>query len=294
MKRGCYFEFASVYSGEYDLLLGYLDDDFSVQDSGGKYKLITSEQFFNGEKYLYANECDEVLNFNIEMFRQNDEVIPETQLLQIKQWLFNQPTQWCKLKVYDTSEIASDIVYFCQLIPVEDIRDIQGYKGIRCSVQCNSPFGYKEVVTKSIAKTTSLQSDKKAMSLTIDCDIATQDTLPMVKIYTNKSTEYIYHNQGIIINKTNGTSMVIHNIQGSSTSNNITTVNCQSGVITNTLNQEQWLILGLKSFNADDGIAYTINSGLLKLDKGKNDLVFYGLAYKIEVLYRPTVRVGAF
>ena len=41
-------------------------------------------------------------------------------------------------------------------------------------------------------------------------------------------------------------------------------------------------------------MAYTINSGLLKLDKGKNDLVFYGLAYKIEVLYRPTVRVGAF
>ena len=132
------------------------------------------------------------------------------------------------------------------------------------------------------------------MNLTIDCDIATQDTLPMVKIYTNKSTEYIYHNQGIIINKTNGTSMVVHNIQGSGTSNNITTVNCQSGVITNTLNQEQWLILGLKSFNADDGITYTINSGLLKLDKGKNDLVFYGLAYKIEVLYRPTVRVGAF
>lgn len=290
MFRDCYFKYAGIYSGDYNLKLMYLDDTYNRRKTGGDYTTITDDNNFT-EQLLYGRK-NTPLTFNIEIIN-CDKDIPFEQMSEIRQWLFNQPSgQWNKFRIYD--EDYEDIIFYCVLIPNEDACDSQGYRGIRCSVQCNSPFGYKEVVTKSIAKTTSLQSDKKAMNLTIDCDIATQDTLPMVKIYTNKSTAYIYNNRGIIINKTNGTSMVVHNIQGSGTSNNITTVNCQSGVITNTLNQEQWLILGLKSFNADDGITYTINSGLLKLDKGKNDLVFYGLAYKIEVLYRPTVRVGAF
>lgn len=290
MFRDCYFEYAGVYSGDYNLKLMYLDDTYNRRKTGGDYTTITNDNNF-AEQLLYGKK-NTPLTFDIEIIN-CDKDIPFEQMGEIRQWLFNQPSgQWNKLRIYD--EDYEDIVFFCVLIPNEDACDSQGYRGIRCSVQCNSPFGYKEVVTKSISKFTSLQADKKAMNLTIDCDIATQDILPMVKIYTNKSTEYIYNNRGIIINKTNGTSMIIHNIQGNGTSNNTTTVNCQSGVVTNTLNQKQWLILGSQVFNADDGATYNLNSGLLKLDKGKNNLVFYGLAYKIEVLYRPTVRVGAF
>lgn len=290
MFRDCYFEYAGVYSGDYNLKLMYLDDTYNRRKTGGDYTTITNDNNF-AEQLLYGKK-NTPLTFDIEIIN-CDKNIPFEQMGEIRQWLFNQPSgQWNKLRIYD--EDYEDIVFFCVLIPNEDACDSQGYRGIRCSVQCNSPFGYKEVVTKSISKFTSLQADKKAMNLTIDCDIATQDILPMVKIYTNKSTEYIYNNRGIIINKTNGTSMIIHNIQGNETSNNTTTVNCQSGVVTNTLNQKQWLILGSQVFNADDGATYNLNSGLLKLDKGKNNLVFYGLAYKIEVLYRPTVRVGAF
>lgn len=290
MFRDCYFEYAGVYSGDYNLKLMYLDDTYNRRKTGGDYTTITNDNNF-AEQLLYGKK-NTPLAFDIEIIN-CDKDIPFEQMGEIRQWLFNQPSgQWNKFRIYD--EDYEDIVFFCVLIPNEDTCDSQGYRGIRCSVQCNSPFGYKEVVTKSISKFTSLQADKKAMNLTIDCDIATQDILPMVKIYTNKSTEYIYNNRGIIINKTNGTSMIIQNIRGNGTSNNITTVNCQSGVVTNTLNQEQWLILGSQVFSADDGAAYNLNSGLLKLDKGKNNLVFYGLAYKIEVLYRPTVRVGAF
>ena len=238
MFRDCYFEYAGIYSGDYNLKLMYLDDTYNRRKTGGDYTTITDDNNFT-EQLLYGRK-NTPLTFDIEIIN-CDKDIPFEQMSEIRQWLFNQPSgQWNKFRIYD--EDYEDIIFYCVLIPNEDACDSQGYRGIRCSVQCNSPFGYKEVATKSIAKTTSLQSDKKMMNLTIDCDIATQDTLPMVKIYTNKSTEYIYNNRGIIINKTNGTSMIVQNIQGNSTSNNITTVNCQSGVVTNTLNQEQWLV----------------------------------------------------
>ena len=151
MFRDCYFEYAGIYSGDYNLKLMYLDDTYNRRKTGGDYTTITDDNNFT-EQLLYGRK-NTPLTFDIEIIN-CDKDIPFEQMSEIRQWLFNQPSgQWNKFRIYD--EDYEDIIFYCVLIPNEDACDSQGYRGIRCSVQCNSPFRYKEGGTKIIAKTTS-------------------------------------------------------------------------------------------------------------------------------------------
>ena len=147
MFRGCYFEYAGQYSGDYNLMLYYIDDSMDKFDSGGKYDLIADTLPSTAESLLYGLKYSEnPLEFSIEIINP-DGAISMEQMRKIKTWLFGQDC-WKKLILKD--EDYSKYYLLCLLVPDSDITDVTGYRGIRCQVKNISPFWYGETKTKTI------------------------------------------------------------------------------------------------------------------------------------------------
>lgn len=301
MFRDCYFEYKGIYSGDYNLKLFYIDDSYNKRNSGGEYSNVINSNNNRIEKLLYTREYTP-LEFDIEIINP-DEIIPFEQMIEIKKWLYDSPIQWNDLKIFDSE--YKDIVFRCTLIPNEDFCDSMGYRGLKCHVQCNSPFGYKETIHLQFNRWDKGQSQRSLSSFdfAIDCDIATQNCLPTIKLTTiANSLSNKYNNMGVIINTTNNSCLWIYNLRFDRNNDTTTTIFGYSGVLTNTgstAKGNQWLNLGKKTFNeldSNDKIvqSFDLDCGLLQLSSGVNNLKFYGVADKLEVIYTPTVRVGAF
>lgn len=148
MFRGCYFEYAGRYSGDYNLITAYVENSYDKFDSGGSYEAVTDTIPHSAESLLYGLKYSEKpLEFSMEVINP-DEAIPIEQMREIKSWLFGQDG-WKKLVIKD--EDLSKYHLMCLLIPEEDIVDATGYKGLRFTVKNLSPFWYGEPKTKTIA-----------------------------------------------------------------------------------------------------------------------------------------------
>lgn len=301
MFRDCYFEYAGIYSGDYNLKLMYIEDNYQKRLTGGNYTLLTNDNGLNPEKQLYGKQFTP-LEFDIEIVSV-DGIIPFNQFIEIKEWLFNQKNQWHKLKIY--SEEYQDIFFYCQLIPNEDFCDGQGYRAIRCKVQCNSSFAYKDNVTQTANRQDSLTSNLP-MKISINTEIATQDCMPLIQINTLRGTavkDMPYGNDIILFNQTNNTATYL-TLDNNISVANVTvklSINCQTGIISHSIvgysekNLKQELYLGTNSFtDKSSGTIYGLNCGLMKLSKGINDIWCYGTLNSCSITYSPTVRVGAF
>lgn len=143
MFRGCYFEYAGVYSGDYNLALMYVDNSYNVFDSGGKYEPSIDTLPYSAENLLYGlKNSENPLEFSIEIINL-DNTIPFKQMVEIKNWLFGQ-NGWKTFRIMDKD--YRDYHLKCLLIPDEDIVDVNGYRGVRCTLKNISSFWYGQKI----------------------------------------------------------------------------------------------------------------------------------------------------
>lgn len=138
MFKNCYFNYAGQYSGKYNLIMAYVNrnEDFI---SGGVYEPITDSLSSMAETILYGlNHSESPLEFTVDIINPDDN-IPIKQMQTIKEWLFGQDG-WKKLTVQSFG--YENIYLKCLLIPDMDIRDANGYVGVRCKVKNISGFWY--------------------------------------------------------------------------------------------------------------------------------------------------------
>lgn len=161
MFRDCYFEYAGVYSGDYNLTMTYVENSYDKFDSGGTYEPVTDVLPNSAESLLYGLKYSEnPLEFSIEIIN-IDDVISVEQMCTIKNWLFGQDG-WKTLRLMD--EDYRQYHLKCLFIPDEDIVDGSGYRGIRCTLKNVSPFWYGDEETITFTKDDLIKMAQKTNS----------------------------------------------------------------------------------------------------------------------------------
>lgn len=144
--RDCCFEYAGKYSGDFNLVMEFIENNYDKFDSGGKYDIISDALPMSKETLLYGLKYSEKpLEFSVEIINP-DENIPFNQMLKIKDWLFGQDG-WKELRL--ESEEYHGYYLKCLLMPDEDITDATGYRGVRCTIKNMSGFWYGDNINIS-------------------------------------------------------------------------------------------------------------------------------------------------
>lgn len=295
--RDCFFEFAGRYSGDYNLIMSYVDSPPTDFDSGGKFELKTDTLPTIAESVLYSVEYSEQpMEFSIEITN-IDEAIPFGQLIEIKEWLFAN-SGWKKLKL-ESSDYRGYYI-MCFLVPEEDIADGYGYRGIRCTVKSISGFWYRDEETAIFT-----QSDMEGHigsngNFSIPINVKTDPSLPIYPIIECKlaSSDTTTPVPFWVKNQTNGTvlSMLLSD-------SSITTVYNQNVMI-----DSQYPFF-YKNDKTNFAMSYAptvgdIKYGLLRLDNGTNNIQVACHAYSsnsnyryydyFQIHYTSKIRIGGF
>ena len=202
MFRDCYFEYAEKYSGDYNLVMTYIEDSYDKFDSGDKYEVSTDTLPATAETLLYGlKHSENPLEFSVEIVNP-DQPIPFKQMQEIKEWLFGQDG-WKKLSL--ECEEFQEYHLKCLLVPDSDIVDTTGYRGIRCTLKNVSAYWYGEDKTIEFTKEKIIElvgEDGKGLSkngnLWVDLKIESQSPCkiePIIKFKapsTNKGYDTPY------------------------------------------------------------------------------------------------------
>ena len=121
-------------------MLVYESSAFGSVSTGAEYEAVTdvlpkaSDHLLYGLKYT-----DKPLSFGIEILSLDNE-IPIDKIDEVKEWLFGQDGY----KRFVTIDERRNYYLNAILIPDEDIIDVQGLRGFRCTLQNASGFWYKD------------------------------------------------------------------------------------------------------------------------------------------------------
>ena len=174
-------------------MLFYKDNNRDDFDSGGGFELKTDSLPYSHEQLLYGKDySNSPLEFEVEI------VTPEgnltfNQMAEIKNWLFGQDG-WRDLTLADDTRSYH---LKCVLVPSQDITDVNGYRGIRCTIHNASPFWYgntKEITISYSTLTSNYDPPSKWFGWNtfkveipnndfVDCDI-----YPEIIIKTNRTS----------------------------------------------------------------------------------------------------------
>ena len=81
MFRGCFFEYAGVYSGDYNLTMMYVENSYDKFVTGGAYEPITENLPNSAESLLYGlNYSEKPLEFSVEII--NEDVVVRSRRLE--------------------------------------------------------------------------------------------------------------------------------------------------------------------------------------------------------------------
>lgn len=179
MFRDCYFEYAGRYSGDYNLIMSYVNDTNDSFDSGGKYEPKTDTRSSVAESLLYSVDYSEnQLEFTVEITN-IDEAIPFEQMIEIKEWL-HAKSGWQKLKL--ESPDYKDYYLLCMLIPGDDIADGLGYRGLKCTVKSISGFWYRDESTRVYTQADMEGHISSNGNFSFQIDVKTDPALPIYPI----------------------------------------------------------------------------------------------------------------
>lgn len=205
MFRGCYFEYAGVFSGDYNLVTAYLDNNYTEFDSGGVYKPNTEALPRVAESLLYSlNYSENPLEFELEIFNP-DEAIPQEKMREIKNWLFGQDG-WKKLKIKDSN--FQDYYLMCLLIPESDILDVSGYRGLRCKVMNISPFWYGDEKIINISESDLESGLNENFEYVFNINVDTDNPLATTAIFTFTNPDDMTKNRLFEIKNNTNNSMI--------------------------------------------------------------------------------------
>lgn len=203
MFRDCPFIFAGKSSEDYNLILLYLNNNRDDFNSGGEFGLKTDSIPYVHEQFLYGKDYSEKpLEFEVEIINPDSNISLE-EMIEIKNWLFGQDG-WRDLTFLDETQ---SLHLKCMLTPSEDITDVNGYRGIRCTIHNASPFWYgdeQEITINSsalVANGNTEQQTKRwgwctfAVNIPnngyVDCTI-----YPDIVVETRRNTETKYNYTG--------------------------------------------------------------------------------------------------
>ena len=176
MFRGCFFEYAGIYSGDYNLTMMYVENSYDKFVTGGAYEPITENLPNSAESLLYGlNYSEKPLEFSVEIINE-DGTIPMEQMREIKRWLFSQDG-WKTLRLMDEDYRPYHLK--CLFIPEEDIVDGLGYRGVRCTLKNVSPFWYGETKTKVITEEDMTGKLTSGLNYELNINVDTDSTLPI-------------------------------------------------------------------------------------------------------------------
>lgn len=296
--RDCFFEFAGKYSGEYNLIMSYVDNAPDTFDSGGKYEPKTESLPAIAESLLYSVDYSEQqLEFTIEITN-IDEAIPFKQMTEIKEWLFAQ-RGWRKLRI--ESSDYKDYYLLCMLIPEEDIADGLGYRGIRCTLKNISGFWYRDEETKVYTQSDMEGNIQANGNFVIPIEVKTDSVLPIYPIIECKladsdtSTDVPFW----VKNITNGT-MLSMQLSGESI----------SSMYNNKLSIDSQYPFFYRGNKTNFEMSYApaapgdISAGLLRMENGNNEIQVachtagnntdYKYYSYFQIRYVTKVRIGGF
>ena len=109
-------------------------------NSGGNVEVITNQNINRAENIFLGLSQKDVLSFEIDIVF--DDGIQPNKLYFIKNWLFNSK-KYRKLQI--DLDGVKDLYFNCILKPQSDYIFSNGYQGVKCVVECNSPYAYKRV-----------------------------------------------------------------------------------------------------------------------------------------------------
>ena len=176
MFRGCFFEYAGIYSGDYNLTMMYVENSYDKFVTGGAYEPITENLPNSAESLLYGlNYSEKPLEFSVEIINE-DGTIPMEQMREIKRWLFGQDG-WKTLRLMDEDYRPYHLK--CLFVPEEDIVDGLGYSGVRCTLKNVSPFWYGETKTKVITEEDMTGKLTSGLNYELNINVDTDSTLPI-------------------------------------------------------------------------------------------------------------------
>ena len=252
-----------VSSRDFGLILVSIDSNLNEVPSGSNIEIQSVSATKNPKKIFLGAKENPSLEFPIEILSKNPIDLPT--FLRIKQWLFGNPG-YHRLQIED--EWYSDFYFNCILKASEDIKFGGEYFGLRCSVECDSPYAYTFPKTKTY---------------TFDSSIINYFE------FDNFSAE-IYGLRPIIEFKlsNSGNSFLIKNLTTNREfkmmdliPNEIITVDNQNEIITSST--------GLNRFkNLEKGE----NQGYFSLAHGINKLECHGLLEYLKITYQFAVRLG--
>ena len=140
---GNYFIYNEISSRDFGLILASINNSLNEVSSGSGLEIQSISTFKNPRKLFLGAKENQVLEFPIEIVSEKPIDLPT--FLRVKEWLFGN-AKYHKFQIED--EWYSDVYFNCILKSNEDIKFGGEYFGIRCNVQCDSPYAYTFPQTK--------------------------------------------------------------------------------------------------------------------------------------------------
>ena len=303
MFRDCYFTYAGQYSGDFNLVMSYVENSYEKFPSGGDYEVATDTLPATAETLLYGMKYSEKpLEFSIEITNL-DESIPFERMKEIKEWLFGQDG-WKKLTLQSPDYQGYHLK--CLLVPDEDIVDATGYRGLRCTLKNASAYWYgddkiikftKEDLMKLAGENGENLDTEGYLSVAIDIDSHSPAIIsPIIEFLPPQNYNGVHHDGNYmycdICNYSKRQSAIhtgiqLHNIE-------IThSINCKYGIC-NLIEDGLSEVLHLSIYKTGYDVLY--------FDKRKNNIKiclkdasgsFAPYEY-ISFMYTPVYRIGGF
>ena len=126
-----------ISSKDFDLILVSINTGLNDIVSGSGIEIKSESVMKNPRKLFLGVKENTVLEFPIEIVSKEPIDLPT--FLRIKNWLFGNPG-YHKLQIED--EWYSDFYFNCILKSNEDIKFGGEYFGVRCNIECDSPYAY--------------------------------------------------------------------------------------------------------------------------------------------------------
>ena len=270
---GSYFTYNGTTSYDFGLMLVSINGNLNDIPSGSGIETYSTSVMRNPQKLFLGVKENQVLEFQVEIV--SEKAIDLPTFLRIKQWLFG-TSGYHKLQIEE--EWYSDFYFNCMLKANEDIKFGGEFFGVRCTVECDSPYAYTFPLTKEY------KSDDSVSSYGVFDNFSAE-------LYGLKPIiEFKLANNGssfAIDNKTTGRAFEMTGLNPEE----IITVDNKNQIITSSRDIKRFknLSKGLKKL---DILGQDRNCGYFYLSHGINDLEFIGYFEYLKITYQNAVRLG--
>ena len=260
---GNYFNFAGINSKDFGLKIVSINGNLTDVPSGSGYEYQSISAVRNPRKLFLGLKESNALEFTIEIVSENPVDLPT--FLRIKHWLFGN-IGYQKLQI--ESEWYEDFYFNCILKSTEDIKFGGECFGLRCNVECDSPYAY------TFPQTNIYNFDSSAINY-FEFDNFSAEIYGLRPII-----EFKLSNSGkdfkILNLKTNRIFEMTNLVP-----NEVITVDNQNELITSST--------GLNRFK---NLSRNKNQGYFSLVHGVNKLECHGLLNYLKITYQFAIRLG--